>query len=115
MNSNRSSLRQAITQSAVAIGAILGLSAVPPVAMAITECQVSVDSFFVGDNILYVGFVGGGVGTISQTDPDFKPTFAAITAAVFAQKQLTVRYAENNASCVGPTSYSIIGVWVTAN
>lgn len=73
---------------------------------------MQVERYFVGDNILYVSWVGGGVGVINQTDSDFKPTFAVITAALLIGKMVVVRYAENDAICNGITAYNIIGIWL---
>jgi len=90
------------------IATALTFTAAP--AFAVTECKVSVKNFFVGDGLLYINWSNGGIGIISQEDPDFKPTLAVVTVAMTNRKELLVRYADG-ANCTG--QQNIIGIWLT--
>jgi hypothetical protein len=103
----RKSLSKLVAASLLALG-----FTVPSAALAITECAVVPERFFVGDSILWVNYLGGGVGVIQQSDPDFKPTLAVVMTAVMAQKAITVRYAEDGVNCSNSAvPYNIAGIW----
>jgi hypothetical protein len=79
-------------------------------ANAYVECALTPTKFFVGDSILWVNYQEGGVGTIAQSDPDFKPVFAVIVTAITTQKSVLVRYPDG-ASCT--SQQDIQGIWLS--
>lgn len=82
-------------------------------AFAVIECKTSPKNYFVGDGMLYINWNNGGVGIISQEDPDFKPTLALVTVAMTNKTDVVIRYADG-ANCSSSTSATpIIGLWLT--
>jgi hypothetical protein len=88
----------------------LVMQVAPLSANAYVECALTPTKFFVGDSILWVNYQEGGVGTIAQADPDFKPVFAVIMTAITTQKSVLVRYPDG-ASCT--SQQDILGVWLS--
>jgi hypothetical protein len=80
------------------------------VAQGYTECHVTPESAFAGDEgTFYITYSNGGSSLIGATDPDFKQTVALITASIFADKEIDVRYAADGVSCTA-TMQTLIGV-----
>jgi len=85
--------------------------AIPGIASAAVECNVNPQQYFVGDDgVLWVVWKEGGAGIIWQTDPDYKPTLAAVMAGLLANRPMTVRYADGS-SCTG-SPVLIAGIWL---
>lgn len=83
----------------------------PIAAHAYVECTVTPERYYVGDDgVLWVIWKQGGAGIIWQTDPDFKPTLAAVLAALLANRTMTVRYADGSACTGWPVP--IGGIWL---
>jgi hypothetical protein len=89
----------------------LVMQVTPLTANAYTECALTPSRFFVGDSILWVNYQEGGVGTIAQSSPDFKPVLAVIIAAITTQKSILVRYVADGVSCT--SQQDIKGVWLS--
>lgn len=81
-------------------------------AQATTECALAPESFYVGQGHLWVNFVGGQVGVVQLTYPDYKSILAVVTAAVLTQRSVGARFAEDNVNCAGATINSLVGVWL---
>jgi len=86
------------------------LQVTPLNASAYIECTLTPAKFYVGDSILWVNYQEGGVGTIAQSSPDFKPVFAVIMTAITTQKSVLVRYSDG-ASCT--SQQDIKGIWLS--
>lgn len=96
--------------STLRMGLATALLVAPLLSFAAVECNVSVQRYFVGDGILWVIWQEGGVGTIFQSDPDFKPTLATVLASLLGNRQLIVRYSDGATCSDGPAP--IIGIWI---
>lgn len=80
-------------------------------AKAVTECHVTPKNLFIGDGILWVDWVEGGTGVITQSDQDFNATLAVVSLAITNQKPLVVRYAADGAICSDKND--IVGIWIS--
>jgi len=80
-------------------------------AKAVTECHVTPKNFFIGDGILWVDWVEGGTGVITQSDQDFNATLAVVSLAITNQKPLVERYAADGAVCSAKND--ITGIWIS--
>ena len=76
-----------------------------------TECTVTPQRAFIGEGILWVVYVEGGVGVISTSDTNYNSILAAVMTAISMQKMLTVRYRVPNVSCT--SQQTITGVWLS--
>ncbi len=90
--------------------AVVGLCVAPMRADAYTECNLTPYRFFIGDSLLWVNYVEGGVGAISRSNPDFSSIHATFLTAITTDRMLTVRYAADGANCV--SQQVIVGVWI---
>lgn len=90
--------------------AALVMVTLPHSAFAYTECSRTPARFFVGSGILWVVYAEGGVGTMGQNSPDFKPVFAVILTALTNKQSITVRYEADSLAC--DSQQSIQGVWM---
>ena len=80
---------------------------------AVKECRVKTDKLYVGDNgSLWMVFIGGGVANMTSSDVDFERTYSMLLAAQMADKEVTVRFQDDNAQCNTGTRSDIVGVWV---
>jgi hypothetical protein len=77
---------------------------------AYTECTLTPYRYYLGDQLLWVNFSEGGVGTISRSNPDFNSIHAIFLAAITTQRTLTVRYVADGVSC--SSQQTITGVWI---
>ena len=89
----------------------LAIHLTPLTANAYTECTVTPQKIFVGDTILWVNYSEGGVSTLPQSDPDFKPTLAVFMTAITTMKTVIVRYAADGVSCT--SNQELSGVWLS--
>lgn len=107
---NITSLNRIVYKLAYAITVGTALTLAPLPAAAVTECNLSPKTMYVGDGLLWVSFQGGGQGTIAQTNSDFKAIYALFMMAFATQKDVVVRYTPDNADCSGVQE--IRGVWL---
>lgn len=83
----------------------------PALSQAYIECNVNPQRYYVGDDgTLWIVWKEGGAGIIVHTDPDFRPTLAAVMAALLGNRAMTVRYADGSVCTASPTL--IVGIWL---
>lgn len=92
------------------IGLFALVIVMPMAVQAYVECGVRPLRYYVGDEgTLWVVWTEGGAGIIGQSDPDFKPTLAAVMTALVTNRSMTVRYAAGSVCTAAPVA--IVGIW----
>ena len=82
-------------------------------AYAVKECSLKTDKLFVGDDgSLWMTFVGGGAANMYSSDVDFERTYSMLLAAQLADKEVVVRFQDDNAQCNLGIRSDIVGVWL---
>ena len=82
-------------------------------AFSYTECAAKTSRLYIGDNgSLWMVFESGGVANIRSSDVDFDKTYSMLLAAQMADKQVVIRYQDDNAQCGTGTRSDIVGVWL---
>jgi hypothetical protein len=87
-----------LTTRTLLLASIAAVSTIASSAHAYVSCVLTPTEVFSADGgNLYVFFSNGGLGYIRADNANYKTTVALATAAILAQKDVTVRYVDGTA------------------
>lgn len=85
----------------------------PQHALAVTQCEVKVQSLFTGDDgSVWIFFTNGGSAAITKTDPDFDTTVSFAMSALLASRPVVVRYAADSVECAASPRHDLVGLYL---
>lgn len=82
---------------------------------ATTECTAKLNSVWTGDDgLVWMQFENGLAAYVGATDPGTKNILAMATAALLAEKNLTIRFSADSVPCGSSAGIrsDVVGVWL---
>jgi hypothetical protein len=101
-------------QAAKALLAItLSILLYPQHALAVTQCEIKIQSLFTGDDgSVWIFYTNNGSAAITQSDPDFATTVSFAMSALLASRPVVVRYAADGIACDASARHDLIGLYL---